>query len=227
MRDEDILREFYSNKDSHLMSYNFDLKELMDNFTMLNFVKNGRKVCLSEEGVDFGGFFVCTPKQYVIGYNSNYGVGAHITAKARAMKDILGGGTLTRIEELTQLGQMCTERYITGRLAYENTGTDLSGRRRIGGIFDISIKENAGSISCQLFESFKKFYEDYNKEIELACKSSGGSFHVSFYNKDTKKRVESDNLDLLLNYLENHIDENLDDEEDEVIIGVPTRDKQL
>ena len=81
MRDEDILREFYSNKDSHLMSYNFDLKELMDNFTMLNFVKNGRKVCLSEEGVDFGGFFVCTPKQYVIGYNSNYGVG--VTGKLK------------------------------------------------------------------------------------------------------------------------------------------------
>ncbi len=227
MKDEDILREYYNNKDSHLMSYNFDIKELVDNFTILNFVKNGRKACLSEEGVDFGGFFICTPKQYVIGYNSNYGVGAHITAKARAMKDILGGGTLTRIDELTELGQMCTERYITGRLAYENTGTDLSGRLRIGGIFDISIKDNSDSISRNMFESFKKFYDDYNKEIELACNNSGGSFHVSFYNKDTKKRVESNNLDLIYSYLENHIDENLDDEEDEVIIGVPTKDKQL
>ena len=46
-------------------------------------------------------------------------------------------------------------------------------------------------------------------------------------NKDTKKRVESNNLDLIYNYLENHIDENLDDEEDEVIIGVETTEKRV
>ncbi len=227
MRDEDLLKEFYSNKDSDIVNYNFDLKELIDNFSIFNFIKNGIKACTSEQGIDFGAFFICTPKQYIIAYNSNFGSGSHITSKARAMKDIQGGGTITSIAELTKLGDKCTNNYITGRLAYENDGFGLNEIRRIRGVFEIVIKNNDSSISRMMFESFKKFYEDYNREIEAACNNSNGSFKVSFFNKDTKKRVESNNLDLIYNYLENHIDENLDDEEDEVIIGVETTEKRV
>ena len=227
MRDEDILRAFYSNKDSNIVNYNFDLKELVDNFSLLNFIKNGRKVCSSDLGDDFGGFFVCTPKQYIIGYNSNFGSGAHITAFGRVMKDIMGGGEITSIDELTQMGTICTDKYICGRIVYENVGDNIYGRPILKGYISFLIKNNSSHISNKMFESFKKFYDDYNDEVSLACKNSNGSFYVSYFDKDNKKRVQSSSLDAVYQYLEKHIDNNLNDEDNEEIIGVLTEEKAL
>ena len=171
-----------------------------------------------------GGFFVCTPKQYIIGYNSNFGSGAHITAYARVMKDIMGGGKISSMEELTFLGTRCTDEYICGRIVYEKSGFDNYGMPLLKGLINFSIKNNSSTISNSMFESFKKFYEDYNREISLACNKPNDHFIVSFFDKDNKKRVESKNLDLLYAYLENHIDETLDDEVEENIIGVKSKE---
>lgn len=223
MKDEEILRIFFANKDSNIVNYNFDLKELTNNFSLFDFIKNANIACRQNIGDDFGGFLVCTPKQYVFGYNSGFGVGAHIASYARVMKDILGGGKITSLQEFTKLGTMCSEKYLCGRLVYENVGFDEYGMPILTGELNILIR---GSINSGIFESFKKFYEDYNSEIGLVSKNLNRKFKVTYFDRDTHKRVESNNLDLLYNYLENHIDSNLENE-DETIIGVPIENEVL
>ena len=218
MRDEEILRKFYTSRDSNTVKYDFDIKELVDNFSLLDFVKNANVAC-DTLGTDYGGFLVCTPKQYIIGYNSDFGAGPHIASYARCMRDITGGGKITSIDDFTRFGTMCTEKYLCGRLVYEKIGENENRKPIFKGILDIMID---GNISHEVFESFKKFYEDYNNEIEIVSKRTNGTFNVSYFDRDVHKRVDTSNLDSVYSYLEKHADESLVDDEEECIIGVET-----
>lgn len=224
MSDEEILRLFFQNKDSNRVNYNFDLSELTNDFSLFDFIKNGNVACRENIGDDFGGFLVCTPKQYVFGYNSGFGVGPHIASFARTMKDIMGGGEISSIDEFTKLGTMCSENYLCGRLLYENVGLDEYGSPKLTGVLNILTK---GSIDSSTFLTFKKFYEDYNSEVKLVCKNLRGRFKVSYFDKDNHKKVETEALDSVLDYLEKHIDNSLASEENEVIIGVSSNNKML
>lgn len=224
MADEEILRLFFQNKGSNRVNYNFDLSELTNDFSLFDFIKNGNVACRENIGDDFAGFLVCTPKQYIFGYNSGFGVGPHIASFARVMKDILGGGEIVSIDEFTKLGTMCSEKYLCGRLVYENVGLDEYGMPRLTGTLNILTK---GNIDSNTFLTFKRFYEDYNNEIKSICKRLNGSFNVSYFDKDTNKKVESGDLDSLFNYLERHIDECSKENEEECIIGIKVDNKLL
>ena len=224
MSDEEILKLFFQNKGSNRVNYNFDLSELTNNFSLFDFIKNGNVACRENIGDDFGGFLVCTPKQYIFGYNSGFGVGPHIASFARTMKDILGGGEITSIDEFTKMGTMCSNKYLCGRLVYENVGLDEYGMPRLTGTLNILVK---GNIDSNTFLTFKKFYDDYNNEIRLVCKRSNGRFNVTYFDKDTHKKIESGDLDSIYNYLERHIDNSFTSEEDEVIVGISTNNKAL
>ena len=211
---------FYSNKSTGRLDYNFDLRELTENFSLIDFVSNARK-CPNE---DFGGFLICTPKQYIIGYNSNFGTGSHGNSFGRAMKDMQGGGEITSQEEILSLASKCERTYFCGRILYDCRGTNEYGRPIFQGCFCFL---TAKPISEKMFKSFKRFYEDYKKEIESVVKNSNGTFDLSYYSKELRKGIHTTNMEEIYDYVEKHVDYEYNPEEEERIIGVGTESQQL
>ena len=207
------LKVFLANKTSGRLECNFDLKELTENFSLFKFINDARK----NPSEDFGGFLVCTPKQYIFGYNSSFGTGTHSASFGRVMKDISGGGTISNQGELLSLSNKCERTYFCGRLLYECIGNNKFGRPIFsGGLAFLT----AGSISPKMFETFKKFCEDYKKEIDLVISSSNGTCYLSYYNRELKNSIQTTDLNEVYNYVESHIDYDYEIDEDEVIIGV-------
>jgi len=218
------IRPFYVNKNSNYGNYNFDLSELTKNFSFYDFIWNAKKEISDNVGEDFSGFFVCTPKQYIVGYTSNFGKGSHHPAFGRVMKDIMGGGVIGDTMEIAHYSTMCNMKYLCARIHFDSVGMDNNGQPKIyGGISFMTTQK----ISQSTFESFKKFYEDYNKDIKMAMDSSKNDFYISYYNMESKSNIHVDNLEEVYKYLESHIDPSLNDEEEEVIIGIPTKEKTL
>jgi len=161
---------------------------------------------------DIGAFYMITPKQYIIGINSEFGLGPHLDAFARAMYAIKTGKNIvfSMDKEIVELKKETRLRgYLTGRITYTSNQ---------GGIFNISIPEK---ISPSIFSSFEAFYNDYNEQIKDFC--SKYEFRVSV--SCDKVRTDTDNLDFALEELRKRIDPSLEKDDDEVIIGKATGKK--
>ncbi len=195
---------------------NFDLTECIRNFSLLDFIKEGRE----NPAKDFGGFLVCTPKQYIFGYNAGFGYGAHSSSFARAFKDIKGGGSITTTKEVTNISTMCEENYLTARLAYDCEGYDAYGRPKFNGFLHFQTQFAKLRISEKMFKSFEKFIEDYRKEIELVIKNSNGAFKLRYYSRAAKKVLDTYSLDEVIEYLRSQIDYDYDPDSEEQIIGI-------
>ena len=90
---KDLLQSgFYHNKLTGNIELNYDLFPLIKDFDFYSFIDYAEKH--KNIVTDYGGFIVITPKQYVIGYNSNFGTGSHLASLARVTKDIYGGGNI-------------------------------------------------------------------------------------------------------------------------------------
>ena len=201
--------------------YNYDLKPIIENFSFLDFIYDALKN--REVGNDFGAFLVLTNKQYVLGYNAGFGVGTHIASFARTFSDLKGHGEVENDLDAIRLSTKCQKDYITARIMYECVGENENRVPIYSGSISFSIKKLP--ISPSQFEVFKKFYDDYNSEIELVVKKcSINNFCVWFtYDTDSSKfNVDkSGNLDNLYKFLESQIDyDKIDDYEDEVLVGV-------
>lgn len=171
--------------------YNYDINPLIDNFSFYDFINSKD---------DLGGFIVITNKQYIIGYNSSFGKGTHLSSYARVMKDLSGGGYISNQMDATFLALNCKKTNITARINYEKIGNGSY----CGGIsFDLTLLKDG--ISKEQLEEFKLFYDDYNEEIEsISSKLGIQNFYVEFKYKDTNgavKRHISNNLDELYKYL--------------------------
>ena len=211
---ENEFRQFYGNKSSGKIECNFNLSECTENFSLLKLIDEARKY--PEE--DYGGFLVCTPKQYVYGCNSSFGTGSHGSSFGRVMKDIHGGGQITTERELLALANECETTYLCGRIVYSCRGYNQNRKPIFSGSI---VFMSAKPISALMFESFKKFYEDHKREIELAISNSNGSFNIQYTSKELRKRITTNDLSEVYNYLENHIDYDVNIEDDEeVIVGV-------
>ena len=103
---------FFANKDTGRSDYNFNLKELTENFSFLDFVFDVQR----GEAKYYGGFVVCTPKQYIVGYNAKFGSGSHNASYARFIKDMQGGGKIFSDEDLLRLSNICKNKYIYAKL---------------------------------------------------------------------------------------------------------------
>lgn len=201
--------------------YNYDLKPLVENFSFLDFIYDALKH--REVGNDFGAFLVMTNKQYVLGYNAGFGVGTHIASFARTFNDINNRGKVENDLEAIRLSTKCQKDYITARIMYECIGENENRVPIYSGSISFSIKSLP--ITPKQFEVFKKFYENYNDEIELVVKKCSINNFCVWFAYDTANEKfctnKSGNLDNLYKFLENNIDyDKVIDDEDEVLVGV-------
>ena len=211
---------FYSNKSTGKNDFNFDLKELTQNFSLIDFIDEARK----RPSEDFGGFLVCTPKQYIFGYNANFGTGSHACSFGRTMKDIKGGGLIASSNELLSLASECERTYFCARLLYDCRGYNDQGVPIFQGSL---VFLTAKPIREKMFITFKKFYDDYKDEIKYAVKYSNGTFDIAYYSKELRKSIHTTDLNEVYDYIESHIDYNYNPDGEESIIGVGTESQQL
>ena len=187
--------------------YNFNLKEMIDAFDFLEFIKHNNKNF--NEGKS--GILVITNKQYIISYSRNYGYGNHLPAFARLFKDLQGGGFLTKkgAEKIFLEG---IKKYIIAKIffGYENTNTGVI-------LFD-----RLENLNTQNLEVFYEFYNNYNKIIEDICKNY--NFEVAYFDK-SKKIIKSKNMDNLLLYIENQKKKTNIVNEEESILGITINNK--
>ena len=195
---------YYGRKNGDGFYYNYDLKPLIDNFDFLEFINN-------TTNNDYGAFLVITNNQYIIGYNSGYGLGTHRVAFARVMKDILTGGQIKSEQEINKLYQECTKKFLTSRITYDYKGRNENGIPLYTGALYFKMPET-NTITKEQFEVFKQFYEDYDKEIKLIIRKYGiNKFNVQYEyidNEGTKTMKITSSLDELYEYLESYVDEN-------------------
>lgn len=158
----DNIKQFYVSKNKNYASYNFDLQELINNFSFWDFTYNAKKSASNNLDPDFSGFLVCTPKQYVVGYTSDFGKGSHHPAFGRVEKDIHGGGVISDTLEITKYSTDCKIKYLCARIHFDCVGMDDFGRPILdGGISFMTGKK----VSPEIYETFKRFCKDFSEDI--------------------------------------------------------------
>ncbi len=216
---------FYYNKLTGNIDFNFDIFPLIKDFDFYSFIDYAEKH--KDVITDYGAFIVITPKQYVIGYNSNFGTGSHLSSFARCTKDIYGGGVISSQNEVDKIVSYAKNQFITAAVMYESIS--MYGVPECSGYISIDI--NIKSISLEHFKSFEQFYNDYNNEIKrVVAKYGKEKFYVqiNFRNDSKLTRIYSDCLDELYIYLKNIIDyDKYDSFYDEIIIGKENKNKIL
>lgn len=214
---------FYHNKLTGNVEYNFDIFPLIKDFDFYSFIDYAEKH--KKTISDYGGFIVITPKQYIIGYNSNFGTGSHLSSFARCTKDIYGGGVIGSKNEVDKISTYCQNQFITGCIMYECIS--MYGVPECSGYISFDI--NLNSISLEHFYSFEQFYNDYNQEIKRVINKYGiKKFYVQINVRNDSKltRIYSDCLDELYIYLKEIIDyDKYDSFYDEIVIGKENKNK--
>ncbi len=176
--------------------FNFPLEPLIRNFSFYDF-------CSKTKRPDNGGFVVITDTDYTIGYNSGFGEGSHLCVFARYLKNRMGGGIISNMDEAEQLYSFVERNFITARIVYEIYEDIETFEKRIHGYIYFNLNKG---INKKEFEQFQKFYEKYNEEIKYVCKKF--NFSVSFMARDIdgKKITDtSSSLDNILEYMKNNI----------------------
>ena len=200
--------------DSTTNKYNFDLKELIDGFSFVDFVHYVQNGSTEYNG----GFLVFTPKQYILGYNAEFGTGSHNRTFARVEKDLNGGGEIETYQDMLKLSTECRNKYFHARILYGKVSDEILGIHKFKGFIDFYVPDR---ISPRVLESFKRFYEDYDEEIKLVNRNTGLEFSVNYYKHGDSGFTSNSSLEELYIYLESIVDYDLVDEEDEEIVGIP------
>lgn len=190
---------------------NFDIHKMIDSFDWYDFMSRGAHKTsygiASGEECSNASLLLITNKQYILSYTEGYGQGVHYDAAARIIKDLHGGGYLTKKEAMQSHG--CLHNYIWARIIFEN------------GIGAISFMDLA-NLNSKNYELFCCFYNDYNETIKVLCNRY--NFVVRFTYRDENKKliaIESKSLDELLLFLQNHLQKDIEviDDKEEIIIG--------
>lgn len=215
-----IFDGFLKRKNSKGSAYNYDLYPLIENFDFYEFISSAENS--KEDLMEHGAFLVITNRQYIIGYNAGFGFGTHISANARVMKELLGGGFISSTKDAIKLNEDIKQ-FITAKIFYEYMGDDKYSRPIYSGCINFNLCLNNNKITKKQFEVFKMFYNDYNDDLKYVINKYGiNKFHIKFcYNEkdNSMKQYISDSLDELYNYLENNIDYSKEVYEENIIIG--------
>lgn len=201
-------------------NFNYNLAEMINNFSFTEFLATNTHN-------EHGGIVVITNNQYIIGYTEGFGTGSHRVAFARVMKDLTGGGDIRDYEEADRLSKTCKNNFLTARILYDYRGDNEYGTPQYSGAIYLELPQGE-TITPDQFEAFKRFYEDYNKELEIIIRQKGiKKFNIQygFIDADGTKAVRIvDSLDEVYRYLETRIDPNkVIIDTDEPILGVPTK----
>ncbi len=209
-----FLSLFLSGKSNTTGMYNYDIRELIENFSFYDFISKAPR----RDIFDYGAFAVFTDQQYVIGYNSGFGIGTHYSSFARFMKDIHGGGYIINTNDANKLSDKCMFDFITAKIYYEEALNEGCVTNKYwGGVrFIMPVRK----ISLNQLKLFRKFYDEYNEDLKYAIKKSNGTFDVSYQCNKGKVVGKLDSLDEVLKYIEEHVDlDYIPEEKDEIILG--------
>lgn len=192
---------------------NYDLFPLINNFSFINMIELPKRGIQLE---DYGAYIVITDKQYIIGYTAKYGEGSHRSAFARTQKELLGGGIINNYSDGKVLTDMCINNNISAKINYAKSIINESAK--YVGYIDFDLTDTI--ITQSKFEMFKLLYDKYNQELlYLSSKGKGFKVNYRYMEKNRVLRNETDSLDSLYLYLENHITNDYINTNDEIIIG--------
>lgn len=142
------------------------------------------------------------------------------------MKDLKGGGMIINSQEAIDLTNECVSKYLTGRIMYERC--DSVGRPKCDG--HISINLIGKYITSDQLMVFSKFMEGYGLEIKRIIRRYGMDkfkIIVTYINEyGSLESLQTDNLDDVYELLKKYVVYDCI-EDDEIIIGVDCRNKNL
>ena len=207
---------YYGRKNGNGFHFNYDLLPLIHNFSFIEFFE-------TIINNDQNGFLVITNNQYIIGYTDSFGIGTHRVAFARVIKDLTGGGFINSYEEANKLSTECCNNFITARITNDYRDNNNFGFPSHTGAIYFKLPGN-NTITKDQYEVFKKFYNEYAKELSILIRKYGiQKFNIQYeyLNEEGTKIIKTtDNLDELYVYLETLIDDNkILSIDNEIIIG--------
>lgn len=176
--------------------YNFPLNEMLmsDEMDFYKFMSNGKKYDTN------GAFLVITEQQYVIGINAWDGAGSHNYSHARVNIALKNRHPETlSLQQISEEALELEENYIVIDFEDETSETNQS-------IKDMRVSLPRNKITQFEFQTFLNFYEDYSEAIKE------GNFPVNCKIKNdngTYEWIFLRNIDELLIFLKNNIDENI------------------
>ena len=212
--DRMLIEKAYGNRKNNCSGdiYNFDLKPLIENFSFYDFVTTSRRYNVINE---HGGFLVITDKQYVLGYNSDFGKGTHTSSYARCYADFEGGKLINTYEDSLYYSSKCQSDFITARITFEKTGNNANGYP----VFSGRIYFNFGKtpITQGKLDVLEQFYKDNAEEIHSICERYNIIIEYAVNDLIEKNCT----LEAVMKYARFHMDPEAPciSKEDETIIG--------
>ena len=213
----EIENAYGARKSGNVTEYNFNIDKMINEFSFYNFIDLTR-----ESKKDNGAFLVVTDKQYILGYNADYGLGSHQQSFARCEAELEGGKKIGGYQDSIFLSTKCEDAFITAKILYMYMGDNENSTPMYNGKIIFTLGDR--KITPEQLKVFEKLYEDKKTEINGVC--SRYSFNVCFSYVDEDGKSHSDystNLDGLMNYLRTAVSDNIPktSKDDEKIIGVP------
>lgn len=194
--------------------YNFDVKEMVDIFSLEDFILS------KDNRIEKEAFLLITDNQYILGYSKGLGFGDYNEAISNSIKDIYGLKDFSYRREIDNISDIIKGNFITAKLVN-------SEKRGISILFNI---DECDKISENQMELFKEFYNKYNDIIKVYSNNFGYPF-VRYYLPNKKEYVndygivetetcyESFDLTEIKNILESRVDQNRVVAQEERIIG--------
>jgi len=194
--------------------YNFDVKEMVDSFSLEDFF-------ISEDNkIEREAFLLITDNQYILGYSKSFGYGEFNEAISNTIREIYGLKNFKYRREIENISDIIKGNFITAK---------IDSSKRNGIYIEFNINE-CSRISENQFSLFKDFFDEYNDIIKMYSMNFGYPL-VKYYLPNDNTYVndfgivneetcyESDDLTGILEILKTKVDENKVVPEENKIIG--------
>ena len=148
-----IENAYGARKSGNVTDYNFNIDRMIKEFSFNDFINQtmGTKK-------DNGAFLVVTDKQYILGYNADYGMGSHQQSFARCEAELEGGKTIGGYSDSVALASRCQDSFITAKILYEYVGEDEMFQPRYDGRIIFMLGDR--KVTPEQMKVFEKLNED-------------------------------------------------------------------
>lgn len=210
-----------SRKSGDVTDYNFDIKKMVDDFSFYDFLEQTRAT-----KKDNGAFLVVTDKQYILGYNANYGMGSHQQSFAKCEAELEGGKKIGIYTDCVALASKCEKSFITAKILFEYVGENENYQPKYDGRIIFMLEDR--KITPEQMKVFEKLYEDIGQEINSISSKYPFTICFSYIDKEGKRHSEyTNNFIDLIDYLKTVVSYDIPkkSKDDEKIIGVSLEEK--
>lgn len=218
LADRSLIESAYGNRKNGCSGdiYNFDLQPLINNFSFYDFIIASRQ---NSGSYEHGGFLVVTDKQYILGYNSDYGKGSHTASFARCMADLEGGKQINGYQDCLYFSNRCQKSLVTARFVYEKVRSNENGYPIFRG--NIMFCFGSTPLTLGMLSAFEQFYNDYADEIKGVQERYGFSIEYSYVENNFFHSEKDTTLENVLKFARSRVNYEASNElgENEIIIG--------